>query len=156
MELTRRNVRSTKLSRRFNIHRSSKFKCYQQTLSPHSFSFKDPSGAPNERLAAVLIQNMNQLNDPAAHHLISYPCLPTGCTYFCATSYGIIQTSTNPRRQSRCVDLGAKGVKHILTPWHGVVNPVVLSLCRFRLHLPLSLHQPSQRCRRRREARRLC
>ena len=30
-------------------------------------AFKDPSGAalPNERLAAVLIQNMNQLNDLA-------------------------------------------------------------------------------------------
>jgi hypothetical protein len=36
-------------------------------------------------------------------------------------------------------------ITYILTTWHGMVNPVALSLCFFRLHLPLSLHQPSQR-----------
>jgi hypothetical protein len=68
-------------------------------------------------------------------HAQSYPCLSTGRINFCTTSYGIMQTSTNPRRQSRCVDLGNKGAKHlipithILTTWHGMVNPVVFSLC---------------------------
>ena len=65
---------------------------------------------------------MNQLNDLAkqgklnqqqimqvlSSHLIpqSYPCLSTCRTNFCTISYGIMQTSTNPQRQSRCVDLG--------------------------------------------------
>jgi hypothetical protein len=46
---------------------------------------------------------------------------------FYTTSYGIMQISTNPRRQSRCVDLRAKGAKvshsHHIYPhymaWHG-------------------------------------
>jgi hypothetical protein len=123
-------------------------------------AFKDPSGAalPNERLAAVLIQNMNQLNDLAkqgklnqqqimqvrsrSHLMLNHiQCLPTGRIeffFFYTTSYGIMQTSTNPRRQSRCVDLGLPRVpKHpipityILTTWHGMVNTVALSFLPF-------------------------
>jgi hypothetical protein len=143
-------------------------------------AFKDPSGValPNERLAAVLSQNMHQLNELAKQgklnqqqimqvresHLMlmaqSYPCfLSTGCVFkfFVRTSYGIMQTSTNPRRQSRCVDLpvdakGAAGTNasHFLlhtSSLHGTAwsNPSRL-LCAFlRLHLLLSLQQPSRR-----------
>jgi hypothetical protein len=44
--------------------------------------------------------------------------------------------------------MGAEGAKHpipiayILTTWHGMVNPVALSLCLFRLRLSHYLHQP--------------
>jgi hypothetical protein len=39
---------------------------------------------------------------------------------------------------------GAILITYILTTWHGAVNSATLYLCLFRLHLPLSLHQPSQ------------
>ena len=84
-------------------------------------AFKDPSGATmsNDRLAAVLLQNMSQLTDLAkqgklnqqqimqvrhnrltcespAHHqrMFTFPGVP---------SCGITQTSTSPPRRSRCV-----------------------------------------------------
>jgi hypothetical protein len=112
-------------------------------------AFKDPSGAAlaNDRLAAVLIQNMNQLNDLAKQgklnqqqimqvrhdpiqfiHIINWD--PFRCFF---TSYAIMQTSTSPRRQSRCVDQpGSQALPpiHILTTspylsaWPPPTNPL--------------------------------
>ena len=128
--------------------------------------FKDPSGAalPNEQLATVLIRYVNQLNDfdkqgklnqqqimPGVpmipSHIQSCSYLLTGRIKFCTTSYGIMQTSTNPRRrQSRCMEgAGAKHpihITYILSTWHGVVVTVALSLCLYRLHLRLSPRRP--------------
>ena len=80
-------------------------------------------------------------------HIQSCSYLSTGRIKFCTTSYGIMQTSKNPRRrQSRCVE-GDKyliPIAYILSTWHGVVI-IAHSLCIYRLHLRLSPRQPSQR-----------
>jgi hypothetical protein len=80
-------------------------------------AFKDPSGATmsNDRLAAVLLQNMSQLTDLAkqgklnqqqimqvCHALLTCE-FPASSTFPGVTSYGITQTSTSPPRRSRCV-----------------------------------------------------
>jgi len=80
-------------------------------------AFKDPSGASmsNDRLAAVLLQNMNQLNDLAKQGKLNQQQIMQvrrdTCTklrsyrqylYPFTTSYGTMQTSTSPR-QSRYV-----------------------------------------------------
>lgn len=80
-------------------------------------AFKDPSGASmsNDRLAAVLLQNMNQLNDLAKQGKLNqqqimqvrhdtYTRLRSYHRHLHSftTSYGTMQTSTSPR-QSRYV-----------------------------------------------------
>lgn len=80
-------------------------------------AFKDPSGASmsNDRLAAVLLQNMNQLNDLAKQGKLNQQQIMQVCHDICTkprsycqylypftTSYGTMQTSTSPR-QSRYV-----------------------------------------------------
>jgi hypothetical protein len=51
-------------------------------------------------------------------HAQSHPCfVSTGRINFCTTtSYGIMQTSTNLRRQSRCVDLGQSSHSYHIHP----------------------------------------
>jgi hypothetical protein len=77
-------------------------------------AFKDPSGASmsNDRLAAVLLQNMNQLNELAKQGKLNqqqimqvrhdtYTKLRSyrQCLYPFITSYGTMQTSTSPRQR---------------------------------------------------------
>ena len=121
-------------------------------------AFKDPSGATmsNDRLAAVLLQNMSQLTDLAkqgklnqqqimqvrrtlltcefpAHHqrMFTFPGVP---------SCGITQTSTSPPRQSRYL----RGT-HIFCP-----NPSYVSCCsQWPVLSPRQIYRLS---RRRREA----
>jgi len=77
-------------------------------------AFKDPSGASmsNDRLAAVLLQNMNQLNELAKqgklnqqqimqvrHDTYTKLCSYRQYLYPSITSYGTMQTSTSPRQR---------------------------------------------------------
>jgi hypothetical protein len=81
-------------------------------------AFKDPSGATmsNDRLAAVLLQNMSQLTDLAKqgklnqqqimqvrHTLLTCEFLAYRPRFLAFPSYGITQTSTNLQRRSRCL-----------------------------------------------------
>ena len=89
------------------------------TTQPNTWSSTSGKQTTQVRLWTHLIFRVNRI--PV--------CLSIRRINFCANSYGITQTSTNPRRQSRCVDLGAKHtipITYILTvtTWHGMVNPV--------------------------------
>jgi hypothetical protein len=78
-------------------------------------AFKDPSGASmtNDRLAAVLLQNMSQLNDLAKQGKLNQQQIMQvrqdamgSCVHIdnlrilSTTSYGTMQTSTSPRQSS--------------------------------------------------------